>query len=81
MPVMDGLSAIRAIRNEEQASGRPRLPIVVLSANVAPEHLAASQTAGADGHVGKPIRLEDLSAAMNEAMQGGEDAAGLAQAG
>ena len=80
MPVMDGLSAIRAIRDEERMTGRPRLPIVVLSANVAPEHLAASHTAGADGHVGKPIRLEDLSAAMNEAMQGGDEAA-LARAG
>ena len=47
MPVMDGLEAIRAIRGEEASSGRPRLPIVVVSANVAPEHLAASSAPAA----------------------------------
>jgi len=69
MPVMDGLEAIRAIRGEEASSGRPRLPIVVVSANVAPEHLAASSAAGADGHVGKPIRPEELVAAISEAVR------------
>ncbi len=68
MPVMDGLDAIRAIRCEEASSGRPRLPIVVVSANVAPEHLAASTLAGADGHVGKPISPEELVSAIAEAV-------------
>ena len=72
MPVMDGLEAIRTIRGEEAASGRPRLPIVVVSANVAPEQLAASRTAGADGHVGKPIRPEELFTAISEAVRSGE---------
>jgi signal transduction histidine kinase/CheY-like chemotaxis protein len=70
MPVMDGLSAIRAIRAEEAALGRPRLPLVVLSANVMPEHLAASKAAGADGHIGKPVRVADLLAAVMEAVNG-----------
>ncbi len=70
MPVMDGLEAIRAIRGEEASLGRPRLPIVVVSANVAPEHLAASSAAGADGHVGKPIRPEELVSAIAEAVKG-----------
>jgi signal transduction histidine kinase/ActR/RegA family two-component response regulator len=72
MPVMDGLEAIRTIRGEEAASGRPRLPIVVVSANVAPEHLAASSAAGADGHVGKPIRPEELFSAIAEAVRGSD---------
>ena len=75
MPVMDGLSAIRAIRGEEADSGRPRLPIVVVSANVAPEQLVASRVAGADGHIGKPIRTEELIAAIAEAVNGGSEAA------
>ena len=75
MPVMDGLEAIRAIRGEEAASGRPRLPIVVVSANVAPEQLAASRTAGADGHVGKPIRPEELFNAIAEAVRDGDSEA------
>jgi signal transduction histidine kinase/CheY-like chemotaxis protein len=69
MPVMDGLEAIRTIRGEEASSGRPRLPIVVVSANVAPEHLAASSAAGADGHVGKPIRPDELVAAIAGAVR------------
>ena len=80
MPVMDGLEAIRTIRREEAASGRPRLPIVVVSANVAPEHLAASAAAGADAHVGKPIRPEELFGAIAGAVSGA-DAGGLSRVG
>ena len=69
MPVMDGLAAIAEIRVREAAQGRERLPIIVLSANVMPEHLSASRGAGADGHVGKPIRAEELFAAIAEAVQ------------
>jgi signal transduction histidine kinase/ActR/RegA family two-component response regulator len=69
MPVMDGLSAIRAIRAEEAASDRPRLPMIVLSANVMPEHLAASRAAGADDHVGKPIHAGELMRAIAAALE------------
>ena len=75
MPVMDGLTAIRTIRGEEAESGRARLPIVVVSANVAPEQLTATRVAGADGHIGKPIRTEELVAAIAEAVSGGSEAA------
>jgi signal transduction histidine kinase/ActR/RegA family two-component response regulator len=60
MPVMDGLSATRAIRAREAELGLPRLPIVVLSANVMREHVKASAAAGADAHIGKPVRAEIL---------------------
>jgi signal transduction histidine kinase/ActR/RegA family two-component response regulator len=64
MPVMDGLAAIRAIRAAESAAGSPRLPILVLSANTSAGDLAASSAAGADGHLGKPIKAEALLTAM-----------------
>jgi CheY-like chemotaxis protein len=64
MPVMDGIEAIRAIRAEEQASGRPATPVIVLSANTSPMDRQASAEAGADGHIGKPIRADDLLAAI-----------------
>ncbi len=67
MPVMDGLDAIRAIRAEE-AKGRPRTPMIVLSANTAPQDRAASAAAGADGHIGKPIDAEQLLATLSEAI-------------
>ncbi|MBU1384190.1 MAG: response regulator [Alphaproteobacteria bacterium] len=54
MPVMDGLSAIRAIRTREGGLGR-RTPIVVVSANVSRPEIVAALTAGADQVLGKPI--------------------------
>jgi CheY-like chemotaxis protein len=68
MPVTDGLAAIRAIRAEEQAAGRARIPAIVLSANTSPEDRAASAAAGADGHIAKPIRTEALFAALEAAL-------------
>ena len=60
MPVMDGLTAIRAIRRREgRETGRPT-PIYTLTANAMPEHALASAEAGADGHVTKPITADGL---------------------
>ena len=59
MPVMDGLTAISAIRRREAREGR-RTPIYTLTANAMPEHAEASARAGADGHVTKPITAERL---------------------
>jgi CheY-like chemotaxis protein len=68
MPVMDGLEAIRAIRAEEALSSRPATPVIVLSANTSPDDRRDSAAAGADGHIGKPIRAEDLLAAIAAAV-------------
>jgi CheY-like chemotaxis protein len=74
MPVMDGLTAIRRIRAWESAAQRRRTPIVVLSANVMSEHRQASAAAGADDHIAKPVGVEQLIAAVRDAV-GGESAA------
>ncbi|HXA38689.1 MAG TPA: ATP-binding protein [Phenylobacterium sp.] len=58
MPGMDGFTAARAIRRG--ASPNSRTPIVALSANVLPEHLAESAKAGMNGHIGKPINIPEL---------------------
>ncbi len=68
MPVVDGLAAIRAIRTEEVRSGRARTPTIVLSANTSPQDRQASAAAGADGHIAKPIRVEALFAALEQAL-------------
>ena len=60
MPVMGGLEAIRLIRANEVARGIAPVPIVVLSANAMPEHLAASRAAGATAHLAKPIQAGAL---------------------
>ena len=64
MPVMDGLDAIRAIRKAE-GPGLPRAPIIVVSANTSPTDREASARAGADRHIGKPLRAEELFAAIS----------------
>ena len=60
MPVMDGLAAIRAIREIEREFGRTRTPICVLSANAMDEHKEAADAAGADAFLTKPINAGGL---------------------
>ena len=70
MPVMDGFTAIRLIRRHEAELGMRATPILVVSANVTPEHLAAARAAGADGHIGKPVTPAGLIAAVSDALAG-----------
>jgi len=62
MPVMDGLSATQEIRLHEAAMGLARTPIVMLTANAMPEHVAAGRAAGADHHLAKPFNAAELLA-------------------
>ena len=62
MPVMDGLTAIKLIRKAEALAGKSPTPIYTLTANAMPEHERASQAAGADGHLTKPVSAERLLA-------------------
>src|SRR5690606_24261622 len=47
MPVMDGLTATRAIREREAAEGRAPALIIMLTANAMDEHIEAAHAAGA----------------------------------
>jgi PAS domain S-box-containing protein len=58
MPVMDGLSAARAIRTAETA-GR-RVPIVALTGNAMPGDREACVAAGMDDYLAKPFSLTAL---------------------
>ncbi|RZJ38588.1 MAG: response regulator, partial [Brevundimonas sp.] len=64
MPVMDGVEAVMAIRAEEAASGRPRLPIHMLTANVFDDDVARYRAAGADGVLRKPMEIAALQAVL-----------------
>jgi PAS domain S-box-containing protein len=69
MPVMDGLTATRAIRALEDARpDRPRTPVVMLSANAMVEHRAEALQAGADAHVAKPVTAASLLAGIQGVM-------------
>ena len=74
MPVMDGLEAVRRIRQHELDTGAMRTPILMLSANAGADHRDESRLAGADGHVAKPITLSSLTAALAEVLDDGEEA-------
>lgn len=60
MPVMDGISATRAIRR--LGEGSRRIPIIALTANAMLEEAAACKTAGMDDFLSKPIDRADLAA-------------------
>jgi PAS domain S-box-containing protein len=64
MPVMDGLTAIKVIREWERLGNRSHTPILALTANAMAADARASEAAGADGHLTKPIAAEKLIAAI-----------------
>jgi CheY-like chemotaxis protein len=68
MPVMDGLTATAELRRREAEQDLRRTPVLMLSANAMPDQIAASLTAGADGHVAKPITAAELLIAASKAM-------------
>ncbi|MDN4055289.1 MHYT domain-containing protein [Massilia sp. YIM B02763] len=61
MPTIDGLSATRLIRQQEEATGRTRVPIIAMTASVLDEHRRASVAAGMDGFATKPVDWFTLS--------------------
>ena len=64
MPVMDGVAAVQAIRAAERAERLGRTPIVALTANAMTHQTQAYLDAGMDDFVAKPIRVEELFAAI-----------------
>jgi CheY-like chemotaxis protein len=72
MPVLDGVAATRRIRAEEAETGRPRTPIIALTANAMTHQLAEYRAAGMDDCVAKPIRIADLHDAMVRVLAGVE---------
>ncbi|MFI4973186.1 MAG: ATP-binding protein [Caulobacterales bacterium] len=75
MPVMDGPTATRIIREREATSGRARTPIIALTANVMSHQVLEYVASGMDGHVAKPIEAGKLFEALDAVLAGEEDAA------
>jgi PAS domain S-box-containing protein len=63
MPVMDGLSAARAIRESESGA---RVPIVALTGNAMPGDREACVAAGMDDYLAKPFSLSALRAMVDK---------------
>ncbi len=64
MPVMDGLEATRHIRAWEQENGKPRLPIIALTASAFEEDRERALAAGMDDFLTKPLVLRHLTTAL-----------------
>lgn len=62
MPVLDGLSALKIIK--EQYSTAP--PVIALTANTLPDDLRQYEEAGFDAIVGKPINIIELRATVEQ---------------
>ncbi|MFC5461067.1 MHYT domain-containing protein [Massilia niabensis] len=61
MPVLDGLRATRLIREQAEAAGRPRVPVIAMTASVLLEHRRAAAEVGMDGFASKPVDWTTLS--------------------
>lgn len=60
MPVMDGLAAMRSIRQMERSSRKAKVPILALTADVQKEALSEVFRAGGDGLVPKPFKQREF---------------------
>ena len=61
MPVMDGLTATRAIRDK---LGFKDLPVIAITAGVLPEQREQARAAGCNDFLAKPVDLEELVAVL-----------------
>jgi len=66
MPVMDGHTATRMIRDWEKQSNVSPVPIIALTAHAFPEERQKSVAAGCSDHLTKPIRKDTLLNAIQK---------------
>ncbi|WGM41227.1 ATP-binding protein [Caulobacter sp. NIBR1757] len=74
MPIMDGVEATETIRAEECQRQIPRIPILALTANAMTYQVEQYLAVGMDGHVSKPIELQRLYVAIENALAGHSEA-------
>ncbi len=67
MPVMNGYEATEAIRS----MGLKDLPIIAMTANVMEDDRARAIDAGMDGHISKPIDVDNMLATLVRVTSGG----------
>ena len=65
MPVMDGYTATKEIRQFENKD-IANIPIIAMTANAFEEDKKAAKEAGMNGHLAKPINIEELLKTLKE---------------
>ncbi len=68
MPVMDGLSATRAIRSMSREDCHS-IPIVAMSANAFDDDLKKSVECGMNGHLSKPVEVDKLYRMLSKVLR------------
>ena len=67
MPVMDGLTCTRKIRElEERGDFARHVPVIAVTANARVEQIQTARDAGMDDVVSKPFRIQELIPKMQE---------------
>jgi CheY-like chemotaxis protein len=66
MPDLTGIEATLELRRREAAAGRPRLPVIALTASATTKDQQACMDAGMDGVLTKPFRIEHLKQVIDQ---------------
>ena len=66
MPVMDGMTATRAIREYEQENGLSRCFIIALTGLASTSAQLEAWNAGVDHYMTKPVNFKKLEAVLKE---------------
>ena len=64
MPEMNGYEATKAIRSMNKGHDDSNIPIIAMTANAFAEDVQASLDAGMNGHIAKPINIDELIKAI-----------------
>ncbi len=72
MPMVNGIDCIRQIRTREREGAGERLPVIAMTGETGAEVREECLTAGADDVLGKPFKLEDLSAVLDNRFPDGD---------
>ena len=75
MPGMDGLTAIRRLR--ERGDGKASLPVIVITADTAPDLRERCISSGADDVIMKPVAMGALLESMGRMIARSSGAAGV----
>lgn len=69
MPIMDGLTATRKIREIEASTTNTITPIIALTANALSGDKETCLAAGMNDYISKPFQIETLVRKMNDLIQ------------